>query len=194
MEPGESAPGWDAIEAAVAAHVPAQEPLHWGTDTLPGRGGIYGISAYRGAGHWLLVTFGLTELFAKESDDPGTSGWGFELTMRVPAADGPPGAWTLNLLRQLGRAVFVTGRVFAAGHRLDPGGPITGSADTRLTAIAFADDPVLGPIATPHGAARFLTVFGITAAELRTAQETSTAELLAPFRAGNPLLITDPAR
>ncbi|MEU5265995.1 suppressor of fused domain protein [Amycolatopsis sp. NPDC021455] len=194
MEQDESAPGWDAIEAAVAAHLPAQRPLHWGTDTLPGQDGIYGLSAYRGDGHWLLVTFGLTELFAKESDDPGTSGWGFELTMRVPAAEEPPPQWSLNLLQRLGQYVFSTGRAFAAGHRMSPGGPITGSADTRLTAIALADDPVLGVIGTPHGAARFLTVFGITGEELRVAQESSTAELLSGIRRDNPLLVTDPAR
>jgi hypothetical protein len=189
----ESAAGWDAIEAAVAAYVPAQEPLHWGTGALPGRG-VYGISAYRVDGHWLLVTFGLTELFAKESDDPGTSGFGFELTLRVPATGEQPAPWTLTLLDRLGRYVFSTGQVFAAGHRLSPGGPITGSADTRLTAVAFADDPALGPIGTPHGAVRFLTVFGITEDELRTAKETSTADVLARLRAGNPLLVTDPAR
>lgn len=193
MEPDESADGWDAIEAAVEAHVPAQEPLHWGTGALPGEG-IYGLSAYRGDGHWLLVTFGLTELFGKESDDPDTSGWGFELTMRVPDGEPQPASWALNLLQRLGQYVFTTGQVFAAGHRLSPGGPITGAADTRLTAIAFADDPVLGAIDTPHGAVRFLTVFGITDDELRTAQATSTADVLAPFRDGNPLLVTDPAR
>ncbi|MEV4055306.1 suppressor of fused domain protein [Amycolatopsis sp. NPDC049688] len=190
----ESAPGWDAIEAAVAPHVPAQEPLHWGTGTVPGQDGIYGISAYRGDGHWLLVTFGLTELFGKESDDPGTSGFGFELTLRVPVAGEQPAPWSLTLLQRLGEYVFSTGRGFEPGHRLSPGGPITGSADTRLTAIAFDADPVLGPIGTPHGAARFLTVFGITDDELRTAKETSTADVLASHRRGNPLLVTDPAR
>jgi hypothetical protein len=190
----ESAVGWDAIEAAVAAHVPVQEPLHWGTGTLPGQDGLYGISAYRGDGHWLLVTFGLTELFGKESDDPGTSGFGFELTLRVPATGEQPAPWALTLLERLGRYVFSTGQVFAAGHRLSPGGPITGSADTRLTALAFADDPVLGPIGTPHGTARFLTVFGITEDKLRTAKETSTADVLASLRSDNPLLVTDPAR
>ncbi len=194
MDPEESAAGWDAIEAAVEAHVPAQEPLHWGSGTLPGQDGIYGLSAYRADGHWLLVTFGLTELFGKESDDPDVSGFGFELTMRVPAVEAQPASWSLNLLHRLGQYVFSTGRVFAAGHRLSPGGPITGAPDTRLTAIAFADDPVLAAIGTPHGAVRFLTVFDITEAELRTAQETSTADVLATFRAANPLLVTDPAR
>ncbi|HCU93729.1 MAG TPA: hypothetical protein DHU96_13780 [Actinobacteria bacterium] len=33
---------------------------------------------------WLLVTFGLTDLFGKsQEDDPDVSGWEFELTMRI---------------------------------------------------------------------------------------------------------------
>jgi hypothetical protein len=36
---------------------------------LPGQDGIYGLSAYRSDGFWLLVTLGLTELFDKVSDD-----------------------------------------------------------------------------------------------------------------------------
>jgi hypothetical protein len=39
--------------------------------------------------HWHLVTYGLSELDGKESDDPLLSGWGFELTFRLAA--GPDG-------------------------------------------------------------------------------------------------------
>lgn len=193
-EVDDEAPGWDAIEAAVARVVPAQEPLHWGTDTLPGQDGIYGLSAYRVDQHWLLVTFGLTELFSKESDELLVSGWGFELTMRVPAAEAQPPAWAIRLLQQLGRYVFSSGQPFDHGHRMDPGGPITGVPDTRLTAVAFADDPQLAPINTPHGTVRFLTVVGITADELTRMKATSTAAVLTELSTTSPLLLTDPQR
>lgn len=188
----DDAPGWDAIEAAVARVVPAQQPLHWGTNALPGQDGIYGLSAYRVDDHWLLVTFGLTELFSKDSDDPEVSGWGLELTMRVPATEAQPPTWALRLLQQLGRYVFSTGRPFKDGHRMDPGGPIT--PDTRLTAVAFATDPELGTINTPNGAVQFLTVVGITADELARMKATSTAHVLAELAATSPLLITDGGR
>lgn len=190
----DDAPGWDAIEAAVAQIAPAQEPLHWGTNTLPGQDGIYGLSAYRVDDHWLLITFGLTELFSKESDDPEISGFGFELTLRLPAVEDQPPAWSLRLLKQLGSYVFDSGRVYSNGHRMDPGGPITGTPDTRLTALAFTDDPQLPAIDTPHGSARFLTVVGITADELARMKATSTAEVLAELAATSPRLITDPSR
>lgn len=191
----DEAPGWRAIEDAVCRIAPPQQPLHWGTDTLPGQDGIYGLSAYRVDDHWLLVTFGLTDLFGKHADDdPDVSGWGFELTMRVPAVEPRPPAWALRLLQQLGRYVFGTGRPFDGGHRMDPGGPITGTPDTRLTALAFTDDPRLGPIGTPHGSVRFLTVVGITADELARMKTTSTEQVLTELAATSPLLVTDVGR
>ncbi|GII52415.1 hypothetical protein Pth03_08040 [Planotetraspora thailandica] len=193
-EDEDEAPGWDAIEAAVARIVPPQQPLHWGTDTLPGQDGIYGLSAYRTSSHWLLVTFGLSELFGKDSDDPEVSGWGFELTMRVPATDEQPPPWALRLLQQLGRYVFSAGRPFAGGHRMDPGGPITGAPDSRLTALAFARDPELGTIDTPNGQVEFLTVVGMTADELARMKETSTDQVLGEFAIASPLLVTDVRR
>ena len=46
---------------------------------------IYGISIYRAEDppHWHFVTYGFSELYSKESDDPAVSGWGFELTFRL---------------------------------------------------------------------------------------------------------------
>jgi Suppressor of fused protein (SUFU) len=190
----DEAPGWDAIEAAVEAVVPAQEPLHWGTNTLPGQDGIYGLSAYLDGTHWLLVTFGLTELFGKVGEDPVVSGWGFELTMRVPADDNLPPAWALRLLERLGQYVYSGQKPLAPGHRLDPGGPITGAAGTRLTALAFTADPQLPAIDTPHGAVQFLAVVGITAEELAQMKASSTDRVLADLAAVSPLLVTDPQR
>jgi hypothetical protein len=191
---GEDARGWEAIEAAVARAVPDRNPLHWGTNTLPGQDGIYGLSAYRGADHWLLVTFGLTDLFGPIVPNAQISGWGFELTMRVPMTEQQPPAWSLNLLDKLGRYVFSSGRPFEPGHRMDPGGPITGKPDTRLTALAFAEDLQLPHIDSPFGSARFLTVVGITADELAQMKATSTHQVLDTLAAGSPTLITDPSR
>ena len=170
--------------------------MHWSTGLLPGQDGVYGISAYRLPGVWFFVTFGLSELYAKESDDPAVSGWGFELTMRTPrkhAEEQPPG-WPLTLLRQLGAYVFTNGSPFGPGHRLDPGSTITGSPDTRLTAVAFTTDAKLPEIQTPNGSLEFLQVVGITGAELQRMQESSTAEVLQDVARQSPELVTDPAR
>ena len=67
-EDDEYAPGWDAIEAAMAELYPGQEPAHFGTD-MPSRaifGGnnyLDGFSFYRSPkGYLHLVSFGMTVL------------------------------------------------------------------------------------------------------------------------------------
>jgi hypothetical protein len=164
-----------------------------GFGNLPDQG-LYGLSAFRADGHWLLVTYGMTELFLKDSDDEQVSGWGYELTMRVPRDAEQPPAWTVRLLERLCDYTWTQGKPFASGHRMDPGGPITGRDDTRLRALAFTTDPELPALDSPFGVAEFLTVVGITADELARMKATRTATVLAEFAANFPLLITDPAR
>jgi hypothetical protein len=195
LDPPDVAPGWDAIQSALAQVFPGQDPLHWGTSLQPGQDGVYGVSAYRGDGWWLLITFGLTELFGKSKDDADVSGWGFELTMRVPAErEIAPPTWSLNLLSKLGQYVYTEEAPVAVGHRMDLGGPITGTDDTRLTALAVAADPQLAGIQTPNGSVAFLTLVGITANELAQMKISTTAEVLDEYAVRSPLLITDPNR
>jgi hypothetical protein len=189
----QDSPGWTAIDRAIAQVLPGAEPLHWGTEHLPDEG-VYGINAFRAADHWLYVTYGLTELFGKASDDPEVSGWGFELTMRVPIRIEAPPNWPSRLLKSLGDYVFSTANVFEPTHRFDPGGPITGEDDTLLCAVAFDEDPQLRPIATPHGRVDFLTVFGITQHEYAAMRRSTTMTVLDRIKAVNPLLVTDRER
>ena len=187
----DNAPGWDAIEATVTERLAVfEEPLHWSTGVLPGQDGVYGVSAYRVPGSWFFVTFGLTELYEKESDDAAVSGWGFELTMRIPRADGEaqPPQWPLTLLARLGEYVFTSASPFGPGHRLDPGGPITGTTDTRLTAVAFTPDPELPSITTANGSVEFLQVVGISSAELERMQQSTTAAVLKDLAGRIPIL------
>jgi len=37
--------------------------------------------------HWHFVTYGFSELYEKEKEDPEHSGFGFELTFRLAKAD-----------------------------------------------------------------------------------------------------------
>lgn len=191
MDGPDEAPGWDAIERALEELFPDQRPHHWGSNTLPNQRGIYGLSAYRTAIGWLYVTFGLSELFDKVSDDRDVSGWGIELTMRVISSDPGPPQWPVRLLNKLGRYVYDSRNTVAAGHRLDPGGPINGEPDCGLTALAFATDPQLPSLSTPNGRVDFITVVGITAAELAEARSTSTAAVLDRL---SPLYETDLGR
>ncbi|MEU5884039.1 suppressor of fused domain protein [Spirillospora sp. NPDC047279] len=193
----ERADGWDAITAALDGLYPDVKPRHVGyTPGVHFGSGLQGCSAYEAAGHWHYVTYGLTELWDKESDDPQISGYGFEFTMRVvrAAGDPEPPTWPFNVLEQVAKFVRSQGAVLGDGHRMDTRNSITGDPACGLTVLAFTLDPQLPPLATPNGRVEFLQLVGVTAGELARMKETSTAEVLAELASGNPLLVTDPAR
>lgn len=191
----EAAPGWDALEKHVQDRLGLEgEHVHWGSGTLPGQEGLYGVSAYAVQDVWLYLTFGLSELFEKESDDIEVSGWGIELTMRVPRTAPTPPAWPLPVLAQLGQHVFVNGAPFAPGHRAGGNGLSTDDPASALMGLAFAEDPQLGQIITPNGHVAFVTAVGVTASELERMRSTTTDAVLDELRANGPLLVTDPAR
>jgi suppressor of fused len=184
----DAAPGWDAITDAMAAIHGPQEPRHWAAgSTLPGASGLYGLSAYDADDHWHFVTFGLSELWAKESEDREVSGFGYELTMRTSHQGEEPRDWTVKLLQRLGDLIF-EGTVFRPGHTLDAGTPITGEATSDLTGLVFALDPELGSIETPNGSLDFVQVVGISGDELASIK--ADRSVLASMQTRNPLLIT----
>jgi len=200
----DSAPGWDAIDTALRELYGEREPdAHFGTIirwSLGGDDPLDGLSAYEvsePSPHWHIVSYGLTELYQKESDDPETSGFGFELTMRVardPSEEEPP-MWALNFLQNLARYVFQTGNVFADGHHMNINGPISQGTETDIRAIAFSAPPKL-PVSIdgPLGHFGFVHVVGITLDELEATQRWNTHGILDLIRRANPVLLTDLTR
>lgn len=191
--------GWDAIDGALKPLYGDQEPKHFGTLISYDLGGpdpLRGVSAYRRlepVPHWHFVTYGFSELYEKESDDPELSGYGFELTFRLaadPAQDEPP-IWAINFLQNLARYVFQTGNVFRAGDYMNANGPLEAEGDTQLCSMAFVQDPELGLISTPNGQVAFLQVVGLTQDEELAAKRWSTRNVLEVFGAREPLLVTD---
>jgi suppressor of fused-like protein len=201
-EDEERAPGREAIDSAFARLYPDQPaPHHWATvvpAALGGRDVLDGISAYRAdmpAPHWHWVTYGLTELYAKESDDPEWSGWGYELTMRTPRGDeSEPGTWAIQVLKPLANWANGARRVLEAGGWFDTARPIAPEDPLcTLTAVGFVADPQLPALDTPHGRVEFLEVVGLHPDELRFVEERGlealvrrrsyTGELNVPSRA-----------
>ncbi|SDO94075.1 Suppressor of fused protein (SUFU) [Nakamurella panacisegetis] len=198
------APGWDAIDATLTAVYGSTQPTHVAYDPPMGRSdNLQGCSAYPVDGHWHYVTYGLSELYEPAPDaDPAVSGWGFELTLRVPA--GPTEVapeWPFVIINEIAKSVNA-GRIqgLAAGGRVDFRAPITGfpnladAPDTGLTAYALTLDPRLGEILTPNGRVSFLQLVGVTAAEKELMLASSTAEVLVHLAVADPMLTTDPAR
>lgn len=197
MTDEEKSPGWDAIDAALKPIYKDEKPQHYGTAVPYALGGpdpIHGISAYPRSNpdHWHIVTYGFTELWAKESDDKETSGYGFELTFRIARAksEEKPPVWALNMMQNLGRYVFSTGNVFGVGHHMPLNGPICVGSDTLIHAVLFGADPELGEFTSENGKARFIQIVGITMDELALAMEWNTESMLREMRALHPLLVT----
>lgn len=197
-----TASGWDAIEEQMTRLYGEQEPKHYGTlisYMLGGKDPLDGLSAYKAEKpfpHWHIVTFGFSELYEKESENPDYSGYGFELTLRVAREDNEeePPAWALNLLQNMGRYVFNSGNIFASGDYLDANGPICEGADTKLTALAFMEDPELPAVHTPNGRVEFLQMIGITEDELESMKTWSTLGVLEASQEALPRYITDLTR
>lgn len=204
----ELAPGWAAIDAALAPHYGAEPTRHVGfTPPAAFSANLQGCSAYAADGHWMFVTYGLSDLYGTEpaesaevGDDPRVSGHGFELTMRTPRGEETtPPDWPFAMLNELGKQVRGKGRAINPGDRVDLRAPVTGHPQTdgppsALSVFAFRLDPVLGVIDTPQGSVRFLQVVGVTAAEKAQMIRTSTDTVLTQLSWGNPLLVLDPAR
>ncbi|KAF1013831.1 MAG: hypothetical protein GAK31_02848 [Stenotrophomonas maltophilia] len=195
-------PGWDAINAALAPLYAGQEPHHYGTalpHTLGGQDPLDGISVYWADApvpHWHYVTYGFSELYGKQSEDAGTSGFGFELTFHLAAAEGEgadatPPAWPLNLLQNLARYVFGSGNAFEAGHHIDANGPIALDTDTVLRHLAFIEDPQLPARDTANGHLRFLQVVGLSDGEMAAVRRWSTTGVLQALLPAMPCWITD---
>ncbi len=198
------APGWDAIDNSLAG-LYSEEPLHFGTIVKYRMGGpdpIDGFSIFRSdkqAPHWHYVTYGLTELYEKESPDEEFSGYGFEFTMRIPRAPGDDSeadltdklVWVMSLMQNLARYVFETGNCFDVGHHIDLNSPILLESNSEIRAVLFAEDAELAPVDGPFGQFQFLQLFGITLDELRAVKQWNSRGMLELFRKTNPLLITD---
>lgn len=76
--------GWSAIDAALEPIYHAAQPKHFGTYIRYRLGGpdpLDGIIAYPRSEpipHWHFVTYGFTELYDEDSENPDVNGWGFD--------------------------------------------------------------------------------------------------------------------
>ena len=79
---GQDAPGWAAIDDALARLYPDQVPHQFASQRAyepDAESPLPAIAVYeaRRPDHWHFVTYGLSELFDKSSADPEVSGFGF---------------------------------------------------------------------------------------------------------------------
>lgn len=183
--------------AAIQAHVEAVDgpTVEWfhprPSKAFAGAGPVEAVGLHRapGGGHWHLVTYGLSELHAKESDDRHLSGWGFELTFRVASEDPP--LWAVDFLASMAAYVWSSRHPFAAGHLVDLRGPVKMDSDSPITAAVIVEDPALGRLDGPFGAVHFLQIVGLHADELELCRAWSAEGVVELLGRSDPMLVTD---
>jgi tetratricopeptide (TPR) repeat protein len=154
--------------------------------------------SYEPEDYWLYVTFGLSNLYASEPqpDSPHYSGYGFELTMRVPCEedDYEFPKWAPTFLHQYAKYVFEENNIFEAGHYIDGGAPIFDETPTAIEAFIVASDVQLGELETASGTLETLQLVGVTRDELNFAQAIGIHAFTEGLRQMEPLLMTDYSR
>lgn len=181
--------GWKAIDEAFLRVYPGQDDRkHFGT-LIPWRLGgpdpLDGISVYDGGDCWHFVTYGLSELYEKESDDPEWSGFGMEFTFRLKKGCYEDEKEEFNCiwsnLQKIAKITFENGELFNAWEWIYTGqkNGIDARQTSALTGFITVPDTLVQGIDTPNGHVDFVEFIGATDAELLKIQskETTVREL-----------------
>lgn len=174
------AEGWDAITEECERIYPEQKnPKHYGTLISWKFGGndpLRGISIYDGGDYWHFVTYGLSELYEKESEDKEISGYGMEFTFKLKKDDYEDDEEEIRgicgILQSIARITFTTGERFRAYEYLYTGQTegIDVNMESDITGFITIPDNNLQSIQTPNGKVDFVEFIGVTDAELQAIQ------------------------
>lgn len=169
--------GWNTIEESFSKLYPDQEnPLHYGTLIswqLGGNAPLEGISIYDGGDYWHFVTYGLSELYEKETDHLDISGYGMELTLKLKKTNFSDEESELKgicgILETIARLTFTQGEVFLPYEYLYTGQTqgIDVEMKSLITGFITIPEPMLNEIDTPNGKVKFVEFIGVTDAELQ---------------------------
>lgn len=170
--------GWKAIEEAFLKVYPGQDkPKHWGvliSWRLGGNDPLQGMSAYDGGDYWHCVTFGLSELWEKESEDKEYSGYGMEFTLRLKKgcydAENEENELRciFSIFQAIARMTFTNGELFLPWEWIYTGQKqgMDYRQVSKLTGFITIPDTKVSAIDTPNGKVEFVEFVGATDAEL----------------------------
>lgn len=171
-----NAQGWDAITKECERIYPNQtNPKHYGTLinwNLGGNDPLEGISIYVGGDYWHFVTYGLSELYEKESNNQDISGYGMEFTLKLKKDNYEDEEAEIKcicgILQAIARITFTKGELFKAYEYLYTGQ--TTGIDTKMqsniTGFITIPDNNFNSINTPNGTVDFVEFIGVTNEEL----------------------------
>lgn len=163
--------GRRSIDAALDRLYPAEKDYRFGMQPAPGepQAPLAEVVVYRAAKpspHWHYVTYGLTELGAKQSADATLSGFGVEYTLRLVDGSDTPPIWPINFLRWVAQQVWATRQPYDHAHSMNFA--TKGMLDKYskgVEGLAFFEDEGLRTITTPNGKVTFINVIPLMAGE-----------------------------
>lgn len=190
--------GWNAIDNALNKIYPEEKLEHFAPKIpmhLGGNDPLDGVSVYYDKENkfYHYITYGLTDLHLKESEDEEYSGWGFELTfkLKVEIEKETCPKWPIQLLQAIARVTFSKGILFDEFQTL-PFAP-TVEEESTIQGLLFVLDNQLGERNSEFGKFNFLQIFGLTNAEFNGIKDKTLdrRELINKELESNPLLITE---
>ena len=168
--------GWDAITNECERVYPNQKnPIHYGTLInwkLGGNDPLEGVSIYDGGDYWHFVTYGLSELYEKETENNDISGYGMEFTFKLKKDNYKNEEAEIKcicgILQSIARITFTKGEVFNAYEYLYTGQTqgIDTEMKSNITGFITISDNKLNPINTSNGKVDFVEFIGATDSEL----------------------------
>lgn len=182
--------GWDAIYEECGRVYPGKLREHYGTLLkwrLGGNDPLDGIDLYDGGDYWHFVTYGMSELYEKESEDPQISGFGMEFTFRLKKDDYADENGELmcicGILQSLARLTYTQGEIFYPWEYVYTGQKqgIDAHTKSNITGFITVPDSKFQTLDTPNGKVQFVEFIGVTDKELLAVQhrETTVQELFA---------------
>lgn len=174
-----NASGWDAIIEEFERIYPGQtDPKHYGTLIswrLGGPNPLDGTSIYDGGNYWHFVTFGLSELYEKESENKEYSGYGMEFTFKLKKGcyneenEEDELRCIVGNLDNIAKITYEEGELFLPNEYVYTGQTegIDRFQKSKLTGFITVSDPSVNTLNTPNGKVEFVEFIGVTDSELK---------------------------
>ncbi len=127
-----------------------------------------GISVYDGGDYWHFITYGLSELYEKESEDKEWSGYGMEFTLKLKKDhyenEEDEIRCICGILQSIARITFTHGELFNAYEYLYTGQTtgIDSNGTSNITGFITVPDDKFVEIDTPNGKVSFVEFIGVT--------------------------------
>ena len=120
------------------------------------------------------MTYGLTELYGKESRNTEFSGYGYEMTLKLKKAgledEEAEFRNMCGILQTIARITFTKSECFFPYEYIYTGQTegMDANQKSKLTGFIVVPDPTVNTLETPNGRVEFRELIGVTDAELKT--------------------------